>query len=184
MTEVLSWAEQLSQIVTTTTTSLIVSHNLINILIVCYFITCKRSVLFGLVFLLSEFCGLVGFFNIIDSSQFYVGYLIIDSASYAVILSVRYRLATLTACVTMILFDLLMVMESSYYGSHKTILFELYPYIVSVIHVCIIISLYDINRAINNMVNYFSHVRRELGFLCYFAYHWHDVQENNKGKSL
>ena len=99
-----------------------------------------------------------------------MGYAVADAFLYALILSDRHSVKTLFLRVTMLTLELIMAAESAIYGRTKTILFELYPYIVSVIHICIILSLYNVKRAINNMVNYIGHVFRELEFLCDFAH--------------
>lgn len=158
-----------------------------NLVFIAYFLTIRKSYLFGAAFLL---CELVSKLELIPSSLEASEY---GLAFYCAILLTWLSVAglhiyrtnnknTLTACATMILFLLAMAMDSYINAYTETFIWRNYANIIVCIHVCIIVSLYwrgfIFTGLVDKLSNLFAIFRHNVSYL----YFWYTVKNIYNGE--
>lgn len=165
------------------------TKSLSNLAFIAYLLTIRKSYLFGAAFL---FCECLSLINPLPQDLSLPIYgLTFYCATLLTWLSVAglhiYRTNnknTLTACATMILFLMVMAMDSYVNAYTETLIWRSYENIILCIHVCIILSLYQSRAIIDRMVGKLHHFISMLrnNYAC--SYFWYTVKNWQTQKRL
>lgn len=134
-----------------------------NFLLCLYLITSARTSVLGLSFFVAELAGYSNGFGLyVDGYQIYIGSLLI-TAYFAKIQLDKSRSSSVAFwCLALICFYGYAAYDAIHFPKTKTDFYLAYPSVLLCIHVCIIISHYDIRRILNNLVNKFYSFCRVL----------------------
>lgn len=181
--ELLTWVHLTSQ---SDLQNLLVARSQSNLIFIAYLLTIRKSYLFGAAFLLSDIATMVSFVPTTLSHPIY------GLAFYCAILLTWISVAglhirkttnrnTLTCCAIMLLFLLVMAVDSYVNAYNQTFIYIYYEDIILCIHVGIIVSLYRSNDAIDRLVGKLSHLRDILRHNVYCSYFCYTVRKINQG---
>ena len=182
--ELLTWLQLINQ---NDLQNLLVARSQSNLIFIAYLLTIRKSYLFGAAFLLCESTAMISFVPVTLSPPIYglVFYCAI-LLTWISVAGLHIRLTrnknTLIACVIMLLFLLAMGVDSYINACNKTFIYIYYEDIVLCIHVCIIVSLYRSNNAVNRLVREFNRLRCILCNNVYHSYFCYTVRNINSGK--
>lgn len=146
MYEVLSWVQQNAE-------KAVAEQNLSNFLVVLYAIAygINKKAAFLVAFLLIELYGYSSIGDALTAPQFYLGYAVIYTATYWFVFKCYGVNKTLLGYVTLIIFELTMATDAVFYAKVKTIMYDSYPYVIVLVHLYIIISLFEWKRIKHDM---------------------------------
>lgn len=183
--EFLTWVQLISQAVQQ---SLVVtSQNQSNLVFIAYLLTIRKSYLFGMAFLL---CEITTKLNLVPTDlthsiyglTFYCAILLTWLSVSGLHIYRTNNKNTLTACATMILFLIVMAMDSYINAYTETFIWRNYANIIVCIHICIIVSLYWRGFIFAGLVDKFSNLfaifRRNVSYL----YFWYTVKNIYNGE--
>jgi len=138
------------------------ARNASDIVLSLYIISFKRSWLFALAFLLCMIATDSGFFGVFDGLSsalyglsFYVTICFIWCVTVKSQINHTTNKSLAFSCIIMISFLLVMAWDSYYNAETETFIYSNYEAIILSIHICIILSLYDVAAAISNLVSKF-----------------------------
>lgn len=145
-----------------------------NLLFALYLITSKRTSVLGLSFFVAEIAGLTyGFWLYTEGYQIYIGSMLI-TAYFAKIQLDKSRSSSVAFwCLALICFYGYAAYDAIHFPKTETDFYLAYPSVLLCIHVCIIISHYDIRRILNNVgskLYSFSCMLRNNYTVKYFCY--------------
>ena len=167
----------------------LLAQNQSNLIFIAYIFTIRKSYLFGAAFLLCEAVTTTGFVPTTLSPPiyglvFYCAILLTWISVAGLHIRLTQNKNTLIACVIMLLFLLVMAVDSYVNAYNQTFIWRNYENIILLIHVCIIISLYKPRAIINNLVDKlacaFSFVRNNYACL----YFWYTIKNWQINKRL
>lgn len=162
------------------------AQSLSNLIFIAYILTIRRSYLFGAAFLLCEAVTTTGFVPTTLSPPiyglvFYCAILLTWISVAGLHIRLTQNKNTLIACAIMLLFLLVMAVDSYVNAYNQTFIYIYYEDIILCIHVGIIVSLYRSNDAIDRLVGKFSHLRDILRHNVYCSYFCYTVRKINQG---
>ena len=138
------------------------ARNASNIIFLVYIVTFKRSWLFFMAFL---FCNLLtdsNFLGVFDDLpmplyglSFYVTICFVWCVTVKSHINHTRNKSLALSCIIMISFLLLMAWDSYYNAEIETFIYSSYEVIIVCIHICIILSLYDVAAALSDLVSKF-----------------------------
>ena len=136
------------------------ARNANNIILLLYILSFKRSWLFALAFLLCNLATDSGFLGVFDGLStplyglsFYVTICFIWCVTVKSQINHTTNKSLALSCIIMISFLLVMAWDSYYNAETETFIYSNYEAIILSIHICIILSLYDVATAISNLVS-------------------------------
>ena len=150
----LSWLQLLNQSAT------VEARSVNNIIFIIYLLSFKRSWRFAMAFLLCTFAANTGFggvFNSLSVPLYDLSYYVTICFIWCVTVKSQINHTTnkslALSCIIMISFLLVMAWDSYYNAETETFIYSNYEAIILSIHICIILSLYDVATAVSNLVS-------------------------------
>lgn len=182
--ELLTWVQLLSLAVQQSQVE--TSQKLSSFIFIAYLLSIRKSYLFGAAFLLSETVALTNFIpTTLTQPVFGLVFHCAILLTWISVAGLHIRLTqnknTLIACAIMLLFLLVMAVDSYVNAYNQTFIYIYYEDIILCIHVGIIVSLYRSNDAIDRLVGKFSHLRDILRHNVYCSYFCYTVRKINQG---
>lgn len=167
--ELLTWMQLLNQ---SDLQNRLLAQNQSNLIFIAYIFTIRKSYLFGAAFLLCEAVTTTGFVPTTLSPPiyglvFYCAILLTWISVAGLHIRLTQNKNTLTACAIMLLFLLVMAVDSYVNAYNQTFIYIYYEDIILCIHISIIVSLYRSNDSVNRLVREFNRLR---GVLCNNVY--------------
>lgn len=183
----LTWLQLISQAVINQ--KILTAKSQSSFLFIAYLLTIRKSYLFGAAFLVCEVVSKVDLIPLeLTQAQFGLVFYCEILLTWIIISSLHITRTTnkdtLTACVIMILFLLIMAMDSYINAHTETFIWRNYENIILCIHVCIILSLYQSRAIIDRMVDKLHHFVSMLrnNYAC--SYFWYTVKNWQTQKRL
>ncbi|AKA61202.1 hypothetical protein [Pseudoalteromonas phage H103] len=181
--ELLTWAQLLNQ---SDLQNRLLAQSQSNLIFIAYIFTIIKSYLFGVAFLFCESTAMLNFVPItltppIYGLVFYCAILLTWISVAGLHIRLTQNKNTLIACAIMLLFLLVMAVDSYVNAYNQTFIHIYYEDIILCIHVGIIVSLYRSNDAIDRLVGEFSHLRDILCHNVYCSYFCYTVRKINQG---
>ncbi len=182
--ELLTWVQLLSLAVQQG--QVVTSQKISSLIFIAYVLTIRKSYLFGMAFLLCETVAIINFVPTtlnppIYGLVFYCAILLTWISVAGLHIRLTQNKNTLIACAIMLLFLLVMAVDSYVNAYNQTFIYIYYEDIILCIHVGIIVSLYRSNDAIDRLVGKFSHLRDILRHNVYCSYFCYTVRKINQG---
>lgn len=169
--------------------NLLVAKTQSNFILIAYLLTIRKSYLFGAAFLLCDIVAKIGFVpNSLSTELYGLAYYCALCLTWTVVAGLHiYRTNnknTLTACATMILFLMVMAMDSYVNAYTETFIWRYYANIILCIHVCIILSLYNTRSISDGLVDKLRNFVNMLrdNYAC--SYFWYTVKNWQSHKRL
>lgn len=145
-----------------------------NVIFTLYLITSARTSVLGLSFFVAEIIGLTyGLWLYTEGYQIYIGSLIITTYFAQIQLDKSRSSSVAFWCLALICFYGYAAYDAIHFPKTETDFYLAYTSVLLCIHVCIIISHYDIRRILNNVVNKlysFGCMLRDNYTVKYFCY--------------
>ena len=125
-----------------------------NLIIVLYLISSARTRIMGLSFFIAELAGATYGFGIYsDASHIYIGSAIISAYFARIQLCKTESCGIAVCCLVLICLYGYAAYDAKYFQDTKTSFYNAYPSILLCIHVCIILSFYNLKPLYDSMVN-------------------------------
>ncbi len=172
---ILSWVLQSAE-------SQLAAQDASNILLILYVISyllTKRSI-FLIAFLLIETFGHSAVSGSLSSYQFYLGYSFVYSIVYWVFYKKSIQLRTLAGYVTLIVFELIMSLDAIIYAETETFVYNSYTYVIVLIHIYIITSLFKWKRLGRNMGSFIRGLLCVISPSYYHSFFWYNKTNTPK----
>lgn len=123
-----------------------------NFLLCLYLITSARTSVLGLSFFVAELSGYSGGFGLyVDGYQIYIGSMLITAYFTKIQLEKSRSSSVAFCCLALICFYGYSVYDAIHFPETETDFYLIYPSVLLCIHVCLIISHYDIRRIYDNV---------------------------------
>jgi len=152
----LQWLQLLNQ------NAIVAAPSASNFVLICYILSFKRSWLFAMAFLFCQSLTDMNFLGAFDSLPiplydlyYYVTICFVWCVTVKSHINHTRNKSLALSCIIMISFLLIMAWDSYYNAEIETFIYSSYEAIIVCIHICIILSLYDVAAALSDLVSKF-----------------------------